>query len=74
MAFTVKELLKGGLPDFLDLGGNAEGSGNASQFTERQPPTNTAGQGVIAPQPVNWPMWIAVAAVAVVALGVILKK
>jgi len=70
---TVKKLLAGGLPALLDLGPNAPDGGNPTQYAERTPPTNTANQGAITPQPVNWPLWIGVGLAGLVAVGVLLK-
>jgi len=74
MAYTIKELLHGGLPDFLDLGGNAQTSGDSTQFTERVPPTNTNGVSGPGPVPVNWPLWIGVAVAGVIGVALLVKR
>ena len=78
MAFTIKELLSGGLPDFLDKGQltNAPTPKNTTQFTERQPPTDLAGvsPAAAAPQPVNWVMWGLVGVAGVTALVLALRR
>jgi len=69
----LQDVLRGGLPDALDLGPNATGPGDPR--TERSSPTNTAGvDSAVAPVPINWPLWIGVGVAGVVGLALLLKR